>query len=257
MAAIEKADGTQTPSEAGPADSQARITDDYRRSLIDNIWLGAVILTLLSVAAIGVAFWIAVPGNPADSPSRSAELWSAVLVEIGGGLFIAGLGAAIVQLLVISRRERWDRFFKDQAAELHTNELVRMQRSVAALVEGIPRLEQQVAELEAHNSSQVELERAGVVGLFANAGEAYPAMTQAVKQSQTAEIRVMGIDLRMFIRSGNDDGPWYQIVKEIENRATAGSPWWCGSSFWIPTVTALSWSTWMVGQEGRCAKRSC
>ena len=193
---------------------------------IASLWWRTLILTIVSAALGWLSLWL-----PDQGPD--AARWSGLAEEISGGLFMAGLGAAIVQALVMSAPGRFRNLTAARMAEQRTAELrsleQRMESLGKLLGDQMSRLSQrlsQVEEVERELQSRVHradtLDSAGIVRLYARRSDAYVDMSRALRDPATTNIGLLGVRLAHMVRSNVGPSPWHSLESELRARVSSG-----------------------------------
>jgi hypothetical protein len=196
--------GTASDEAAVPATSRS---DDSRILRIGyglvtmNLWLRTAILAAAAVGLIVLAFHWQVISKPAIPSFLAAQL--------GTGLLIGAVGAALVQAFIMSAPQTMHQLVQELRAQSRESTLEN-------------RLGELTAELRAHDLrtrtvAGDSLSRLGVVDVLTTTEALMPAMSAALTDPALTEIRLLGISLSSWFsgrrRSRGADWPGERLER--------------------------------------------
>jgi ribosomal protein L20A (L18A) len=190
-------DGQSTSKER---QDDSRVLLIVYRLVTASLWLRTVILITFSVILIVGAFHWNVITRP--------NIWSYLAAQLGTGLLVVAVGAALVQGFIMSAPETWRKLVNQlrsesrETSQEHVNEKLDTINKVTT--EGIRVLETQmsqlVADMERHNLRTLApddkaIHEAGVVGVYTAGNDATNDMMACLKDPRTMSIRLLGLSL--------------------------------------------------------------
>lgn len=180
--------GDGAPSRLSSTGLKAKAIQWLTELTTTRLWLGALILSAISVGLILLAF---AQGGP-DSDSWLVYL----LAQLGTGLLVGAVGAALLQVLVTNVRRRYEKEMTDLGMTELRDTLTSLSSDVRTLK----------AEMEAHNAQTADattasLKEIGVTRAFRTRSDAAPAIREALTAPTVSEIRLLGVTLKDFFSS--------------------------------------------------------
>jgi hypothetical protein len=169
------ADGVEEPG--GWRSSDSRIFRIGYSLVTVNLWLRTAILAGVAVALIGLSFQWHVMTRP--------TITSFLASQLGTGILVGALGAALVQAVVMS-------------APQTIRELVEELRTRPREAELGDRLAELTAELRKHDlrtSSSDALSRMGVVDVLTSSDEGAAKMSAVLDDPELSDVRLLGVSL--------------------------------------------------------------
>jgi hypothetical protein len=170
------------------------------RLVTASLWLRTAVLTIFSVILIVGAFHWHVITRP--------NVWSYLAAQLGTGLLVVAVGAALVQGFIMSAPETWRKLVNQLRSESRETSQGHISKQLdainKAMTEGIRALETQVsqlaADMERHNLHTLvpddgAIHAAGVVGVYPAGNDAANDMMACLRDPRTTSIRLLGLSL--------------------------------------------------------------
>jgi len=190
----------------GRRSRESQILKVAYRLVTANLWLRTAILAGVSVALIVLAFHWHV-----TSP-RSGVL-AFLAAQLGTGLLVVAVGAALVQGFIMSAPQAWRKLLDELRFDAHADGQGNVADKVTALEnltgDGIRTIEARLAglaaDLETHdrrtrNIAEDVFSQAGVDRLYSVREDATADIAAALRDPRVSEIRVLGVGLSDWFR---------------------------------------------------------
>ena len=175
------------------------------RLVTANLWLRTAIMAIFSVALIVASFQWHVITRP--------NIWSYLAAQLGTGLLVVAVGAALVQSFIMSSPETLRKLMNELGAESrvtsHEQITIQLNEIKGATTVGLRSLESQVSQLVADmqrhdfRSSMPEdraLHQAGIAAFYDNVDDSMASIMSSLKDPRVTTIRLLGLSLADWFR---------------------------------------------------------
>ena len=195
--------------------AEARLRQVLAELVTTKLWISTVALAVLSLLLTLYPFIAKRPG--------AGDLDVFLSTQLGAGLLVSAVGAALLQILVLRVRRRYDTELGDLDTANRNDQARITAEHLASVSATISDLSARVLEHDRRTDHALiaSLDSIGIAKVYAGLGEAAPTLIESLNDSSTHQILLLGVSLEDFVRPG-EHADLHQAWRTVEDQIKRG-----------------------------------
>jgi len=209
----------KVPADArtAPVALEKRLRQVMAELITTKLWISTIALAILALLLTLYPFIAKRPGV--------GDLDVFLASQLGAGLLVSSVGAALLQVFVVRIRRRYDSELGDLDNADREGQTRSTAESLSIVSQMLTDLHEKVHQhdLRTDHTLISSLNKIGIANMYFDLGHAAPALVEALNHPSTTEVRLLGVSLDDFVRPG-EHADLYRAWRVVEDQVKRGRP---------------------------------